>query len=125
MYRPEELLNIVEKPRINDISLEVLQQFYTMFLRPFVYCYEITDGDIKSRVELAFDKDKFCHLLGVETVAKNVVVHLGIDKAGNERCYYPRSFFVEKLKDDNIDIYTVNQQSIRAEKIDRMILLGE
>jgi len=208
MYTAEELRNLTEKPRINDISLNILQDYYKMYLMPFIYNYEVQDGTAKQTVELMFDKENFCHLLGIESIVKNnvrmnelqnykglrgwqniedeaidfsslksinkkkfqsvkakyvffyaipnilespiavrfnpedvdppvriqseilfynkidnAVVHLGIDRENGERWYYPRTFFVEKLKDDNIDIYIENQQKIETKKINRTILL--
>ena len=70
MYSPYELKNLREKPRINDLSLETLRQYYEYYLNPFIYHYNITytDGSQKN-LELRFDQENFCHLLGIESVS--------------------------------------------------------
>lgn len=73
MYKPEELKELTEKPKINDISLQVLQDYYHMFLRPFVYKYIVAIEDEVAEFQLRFDSDKLCHLLGVESIAKGHV----------------------------------------------------
>ena len=39
MFRAEELCGLSIKPKINDIDLNVLQDYYRKFLNPFVYQY--------------------------------------------------------------------------------------
>lgn len=70
MYKAEELKNISIKPKINDISLAVLQEYYQMYLMPFVYTYYVAVDDDVREFKLRFDSDKFCHLLGIESIAK-------------------------------------------------------
>ena len=72
MYTAEELLNLQMKPRINDITIKVLADYYAFFLNPFIYKYTLKSNPLKS-FELWFDKENFCHLLGLETIAKNSV----------------------------------------------------
>ena len=208
MYKPEELKNLSIKPKINDISLAVLQDYYQMFLMPFVYTYYVATNDDVQEFKLRFDRDKLCHLLGIESIARNhvkhkdlhnyrgkhgwkniqngsidfkhlktlnkskfqsvkakfvyfylipeliedplavlfdgskvnppvriesemlfystydnAVIHLGIDK-DEDGIYFPRTFFVEKLGNANVeDIYTVNQTKIEVVKESRMILI--
>lgn len=69
MYKAEDLQNLQMKPRINDITLKVLADYYAFFLNPFVYKYTFKHNPEKS-FELWFDKENFCHLLGLETIAK-------------------------------------------------------
>ena len=55
---------------------------------------------------------------------ENAVIHLGLDKNESEDYYFPKTFFVEKLGDDNLeDIYTINQTKIEVEKKERIILI--
>lgn len=70
LYKAEELKNISIKPKINDISLAVLQEYYQMYLMPFVYTYYVAVDDDVREFKLRFDSDKFCHLLGIESIAK-------------------------------------------------------
>ena len=69
MYKAEDLQNLQMKPRINDITLKVLADYYAFFLNPFIYKYTFKHNPEKS-FELWFDKENFCHLLGLETIAK-------------------------------------------------------
>lgn len=210
LYKAEELKTLAIKPKINDISLKVLQDYYQMFLMPFVYTYYVAIGDDVREFKLRFDSDKFCHLLGIESIAKyhvkhnklnqyrgtngwkninqsiidfkhlkllnknkfqsvkakfvyfylipelieeplavlfdgkkinppvsiesemlfyskydNAVIHLGID-VDDEGIYFPRTFFVEKLGNANVDdIYIVNQTKIEVVKERRTILLDK
>lgn len=208
LYKAEELKDLAVKPKINDITLTVLQEYYQMFLMPFVYTYYVAVGEDVREFKLRFDNDKFCHLLGIESIAKyhvkikdlcnyrgtsgwnniqsgsidfkhlkslnkskfqsvkakfvyfylipelieeplavlfdgdkvnppvsiecemlfystydNAVIHLGID-VDDEGIYFPRTFFIEKLGNANVDdIYTVNQTKIEVVKERRTILL--
>lgn len=47
-----------------------MQEYYETYLRPFNFRYELSDGTF---INLKFDKKRFSHLLGVETVAKSVI----------------------------------------------------
>ena len=73
MYSALELKELIIKPKINDISLEILREFYELFLHPFIYTYTITQNDESKRIAVRFNTKNFCHLLGVETIAKNAV----------------------------------------------------
>lgn len=73
MYSAVELKELTIKPKINDISLEVLREFYEMFLYPFIYTYTITQNTGSRKIALRFNPEKFCHLLGVESIAKKSV----------------------------------------------------
>ena len=73
MYNAIELRTLKVKPRINDISLKVLSEYYKMFLHPFIYKYHVKTTDGNKDIELRFNLEKFCHLLGMESVIKNSV----------------------------------------------------
>ena len=68
MHSAVELRNLSIKPKINDISLKVLSEYYEMFLYPFVYNYYIKTEEGDKNIELRFDLENFCHLLGVDEV---------------------------------------------------------
>lgn len=55
MYTAAELKNLSIKPRINDISLQVLADYYTMFLHPFIYRYSTKSNGIERDIELWFN----------------------------------------------------------------------
>lgn len=58
MYRPEELKDLEIKPKINDISLLVIKEFYYMFLMPFIYTYKVSDENGEKVFELRFDNNR-------------------------------------------------------------------
>lgn len=69
----QQLYNAANNPAINIISLELLRGYYETYLNPFIYKFEITDTrntDTKKIIELRFDQDSFCHLLGIESTLK-------------------------------------------------------
>ena len=73
LYRAEELRELEIKPRINDIDLNVLQEYYEMYLNPFIYQYDISDDKGISSIELRFDEENFCHLMGIESIVRYAV----------------------------------------------------
>lgn len=208
MYKAEELRGLSIKPKINDIELNVLQDYYSKFLNPFIYQYEITENEKKSFIQLRFDEENFCHLLGIESIVKysvpkneihnykgkggwnfiqnkglcfndlkkmnkskfksikakfvyfyllpdiienpiavnfrnenvhpptkidcdilfytrneNAMIHLGIKKDKTLGYYIPKTFFIEKIGTDGIDIYIDKQKEIIATKKNRVIML--
>lgn len=80
MYRPEELKDLEIKPKINDISLLVLKEFYYMFLMPFIYTYKVSDENGEKVFELRFDNNRLCHLLGIESIAKGQVKYKDLNQ---------------------------------------------
>ena len=70
MFRAEELCGLSIKPKINDIDLNVLQDYYRKFLNPFIYQYDIAEDEKQSSIQLRFDEANFCHLLGIESIVK-------------------------------------------------------
>ena len=75
MHSAVELRNLSIKPRINDISLKILSEYYEMFLYPFIYNYHVQTPDGNKEIELRFELEKFCHLLGIESIVKYSVPH--------------------------------------------------
>lgn len=208
MYKAEELSGLSIKPKINDIDLNVLQDYYRKFLSPFIYQYDITDDGKKNSIQLRFDEENFCHLLGIESIVKysvskkeihnykgqggwdfiqntglcfndlkkmnkskfksikakfvyfylmpdiienpvavnfnnenvetptkidcdilfytkneNAIVHLGIKEDKALGYYIPKTFFVEKIGTDGVDIYIDKQKKIIATKKNKIIML--
>ena len=70
MHSAIELRDLSIKPKINDISLKILSEFYEIFLYPFIYNYHIETQEGNKDIELRFELDKFCHLLGMESIVK-------------------------------------------------------
>lgn len=85
MYNPEDLRSLTIKPKINDIDLPILKDFYTMYLMPFIYTYSITDADSNRQLQLRFDNVRFCHLLGLEAIAKGHVKYNELSQYKGEK----------------------------------------
>lgn len=73
MYSALDLRELTIKPKINDITLDTLREFYEFYLLPFMYTYTIKKDDVIRNIVLGFDKANFCHLLGVESIARGTV----------------------------------------------------
>lgn len=59
MYSATELRTLSIKPRINDISLKVLSEYYKMYLYPFIYKYHVKSAGKEKNLELRFELEKF------------------------------------------------------------------
>ena len=70
MYSAIELKTLSVKPRINDISLKVLSEYYEMYLYPFIYKYHVISATGEEDFKLRFELENFCHLLGIESTVK-------------------------------------------------------
>lgn len=67
----EQLRESKSKPKISDISLILLSDYYEKYLMPFIYTYKITTKNDNVRyIKLRFDSFRFCHLLGIESIVK-------------------------------------------------------
>ncbi|MFF3925489.1 PBECR4 domain-containing protein [Paenibacillus lactis] len=64
------LSTLSTKPRIDQISLELLRQYYERNLEPNIFIFELDNGII---VNLDFNKEHLCHLLGIEKMARGAV----------------------------------------------------
>lgn len=69
MYTIEQLHNLTNKPKINEINLQLLLQYCAHYLEPFEFQY-ILDDERSTTIKLRFPQVNFAHLLGIETVAK-------------------------------------------------------
>ncbi|AMO87250.1 hypothetical protein B857_01940 [Solibacillus isronensis B3W22] len=72
----QDLFDLENNPRINDISLILLADFYKIYLNPYGYHYNIVDNSQEKpksyNIELRFDTENFCHLLAIEKIMKRV-----------------------------------------------------
>ncbi|KOP65918.1 hypothetical protein AMS62_12240 [Bacillus sp. FJAT-18019] len=64
------LSNLSTKPKIDEISIELLRQYYERDLEPYIFIFELDNGIV---VNLDFNKEHLCHLLGIEKMAKGTV----------------------------------------------------
>lgn len=98
MYNWNELKDLNMKPRINDISLEILRQYYENYLYPFIYHYTLNDDKGYSKeIELRFNIENFCHLLGIESIVRRSV-------SRNTLCEYRGEKGWENIKAGKLDI---------------------
>lgn len=66
-----DLLALTERPNIAEIELSVLQKLYDEHLYPYMFVFELTnEKEDKEVIKLNFDRDKFCHLIGLDNVPK-------------------------------------------------------
>ena len=74
MLTCEGLYNCSKNPRINDIELNLLREYYEYYLMGRDYLYNIVDDKNNNfNITLRFTKKNFCHLLGIETIVKRNV----------------------------------------------------
>jgi len=70
----EDLYTLENNPRINDISLTLLADFYKNYLNPYSYQYKIVDSSTEETkeyyIDLRFDTENFCHLLAIEKIVE-------------------------------------------------------
>ncbi|NOU66880.1 hypothetical protein GC096_22800 [Paenibacillus sp. LMG 31461] len=64
-----DLLALPSKPLISDIDFPLLQDVYEQVLMPYSYDYLLPDG---KRIQVFFEKHRFCHLLGLESAVKGL-----------------------------------------------------
>lgn len=110
MYRAVELRRLREKPRISDISLKVLSEYYESYLNPFIYHYQIINQNQSNQnIELRFNSENFCHLLGVESIAKNSV-------KSSELCQYRGIRGWKNIKSGRISMKHLKQLNLKKFK---------
>ncbi|OXM14779.1 PBECR4 domain-containing protein [Paenibacillus herberti] len=61
------LLALTSKANIAQIELSTLQELYYKCLYPYTFVFKLDNGD---ELKLKFDRDKFCHLIGLDKVPK-------------------------------------------------------
>ena len=93
VYSIAELNSLERQPRINDISLKLLIKYYEAYLYPFVYNYSIGNNEGREiNIELRFDIDNFCHLVGLEYIVtrqvsrNNIYLYKGQAGWNRHRC---------------------------------------
>ena len=112
MYNAVDLKELTIKPKINDITLNVLREFYEIFLYPFIYTYTITRNDETRTIALRFNTRNFCHLLGIEKIAKGAVKYCDLHNYRGEEGW-------DNIKNGAIDIKylkTLNKKKFQSVK---------
>ena len=94
----------------------------------FVYFYLMPDI-LENPVAVNFKNENVspptkidCDIL-FYTKDENAIIHLGIKKDETLGYYIPKTFFVEKIGEDGVDIYIDKQEKIIATKKNRVIML--
>ncbi|MFC8983836.1 PBECR4 domain-containing protein, partial [Streptomyces sp. NPDC057131] len=99
-----DLHSLTEKPNLGKISLELLQEYFEKYLKPYQFTYHLDNGKI---IELIFEDHRFCHLLGIETVAKS--------KFGKQRHWLTKPYRglngYQGIKDKKITFKSLKQLS--------------
>lgn len=71
MLSVTDLLSLKTKPSEQDITLQVIQQFYKEHLCDRLFTFELDDEE-RPVVNLRFHEKDLCHLLGIQYVVKNL-----------------------------------------------------
>jgi len=105
MLTTDELLNLTRIPKISEISLKLLQEFYDIHICPNIYIFELEDRNI---IKLEFLDVNLCHLLGFQHI-----VPYKLDKFyGGENGYlgiYNEQITIKKLR-------SINEQKFARDK---------
>lgn len=112
MYNPEELRTLSIKPKINDIDLPILKDFYTMYLMPFIYTYTINNEKSSQQLQLRFDNIRLCHLLGLESIATGQVKYKELSQYRGKNGW-------ENIENGNLTfkhLKSLNQKKFRSVK---------
>lgn len=63
----ETFVNLIETPTLDQVDLRLLTEYYELYLEPYMYEFELDDGEI---ITLKFNRDNFCHLIGIHKPAE-------------------------------------------------------
>lgn len=70
----EELYKCSQNPRINQINLDLLREYYETYLIPYAFQFEvILEDDNAEEIELRFGKENFCHLLAIDSILRYTI----------------------------------------------------
>ncbi|MBU3142559.1 PBECR4 domain-containing protein [Clostridium sp. CF012] len=65
MLTTDELLNLTRLPKISEISLKLLQEFYDIYICPNIYVFQLENESI---IKLEFLDVNLCHLMGFQHI---------------------------------------------------------
>jgi hypothetical protein len=65
MLTTDELLNLTRLPKISEISLKLLQEFYDIYICPNIYVFQLENKKI---IKLEFLDVNLCHLMGFQHI---------------------------------------------------------
>jgi len=65
MLTTDELLNLTRLPKISEISLKLLQEFYDIHICPNIYVFQLENKNI---IKLEFLDVNLCHLMGFQHI---------------------------------------------------------
>lgn len=59
--------NLIETPTLDQVDLLLLTDYFEHYLEPYLYEFELEGGEV---ITLKFNRDNFCHLLGIHKPAE-------------------------------------------------------
>ena len=68
MHTIDSLYKLTLSPKINDISLKLLKDYYEAYLSPYIFTYQTTDLSKNISFSVMLSPENFCHLLGIEKI---------------------------------------------------------
>lgn len=108
MLTTNDLLNLTRVPKISEISLKLLQEFYDMHICPNKYVFHLENEDI---IELEFLDVNFCHLMGFQHI-----VPFKLNKFyGGENGYmgvFNEEITIKKLRSIDIKKFSRNKDKL-------------
>ncbi len=108
MLTTDELLNLTRVPKISEISLKLLQEFYDIYICPNIYEFQLENKDI---IKLEFLDVNFCHLMGFQ----HIVPYRQNKFYSGENGYLGvlnGSITIKKLKSINLSKFSRNKDKI-------------
>lgn len=93
----EDLVSLERKTALHEISVSLLAEYYLNYLVPNTYVFELENG---VTIDLIFKKNDFCHLIGVQQIARaryNNDVKKGKNKKINTYLYSGKDGFKRAL----------------------------
>jgi hypothetical protein len=97
MLTTDELLNLTRLPKISEISLKLLQEFYDIHICPNIYVFQLENESV---IRLEFLDVNLCHLMGLQ----HIVPYKSRKFYGGENGYMGvlnRDITIKKLKSIN------------------------
>ena len=95
MLTTDELLKLTRLPKISEITLKLLQEFYDIHICPNIYVFELEN---KNSIKLEFLDVNLCHLMGLQ----HIVPYKLKKFYGGENGYmgiFNEDITIKKLKD--------------------------
>lgn len=111
MYTKEQLKNLDKIPKLKDISLKLIQEFYFEYLTDKIYTYKLRAHRSKDEFEIKirFFTENLPHLLGIQKVAQI-----------NKRLYQGKSGY-DRIVNETITIESLKAIDAQRSERDRIL----